>query len=235
MRWRGGSPATASATSSVVDAPPRSGVRGPSSSTCRVALSMRVGGGGLAELAQQHARRSGSSRRGSPGRVPAMSGAVPWIGSKRPGPPSPSEADGARPMPPETEAARSERMSPNRFSVTITSYAVGCSISFIVIESTSWCSSCDVGVVGRHLVGDVAPEPRRVEHVRLVDARQPAAPGPREPEALADDPADLLDAVAAGVERAVGVAARARRSRGRRSARARSAGRGPRRARGAAG
>ena len=137
--------------------------------------------------------------------VPAMSGAVPWIGSKMPGPPSPSEAEGASPMPPETEAARSERMSPKRFSVTITSYAVGCSISFIVIESTSWWSSRDVRVLGRHLVGEAMPEAGRVEHVRLVDARQVPAPRLRETEALAQDAADLVDAVAERVERAVRV------------------------------
>ena len=50
-----------------------------------------------------------------------MSGAVPWIGSKMPGPPSASDAEGARPMPPLTAAARSESTSPKRFSVTITS------------------------------------------------------------------------------------------------------------------
>ena len=53
--------------------------------------------------------------------VPAMSGAEPWIASYSPGRPAPSDDDGARPMPPPTEAARSLRMSPNMFSVTITS------------------------------------------------------------------------------------------------------------------
>ena len=51
---------------------------------------------------------------------PAMSGAVPWHGwntACR----SPMSADGAMPMPPIRPAPRSDRMSPNMFSVTTTS------------------------------------------------------------------------------------------------------------------
>ncbi|MNT94087.1 hypothetical protein D3C72_2357000 [compost metagenome] len=54
--------------------------------------------------------------------LPAMSGAEPWMGSKIPTLPcSPSEADGSRPSEPASIEASSVRMSPNMFSVTITS------------------------------------------------------------------------------------------------------------------
>ncbi|CAM5263158.1 hypothetical protein RLIN73S_01618 [Rhodanobacter lindaniclasticus] len=73
--------------------------------------------------------------------LPAMSGAEPWIGSYKPALPSPSDADGNSPSEPASAAASSVRMSPNRFSVTTTSYALGRVSSSIAIESTSWCST----------------------------------------------------------------------------------------------
>ena len=51
-----------------------------------------------------------------------MSGAEPWTGSNRPGPSGrPSEALGSMPIEPVSIAASSLRMSPNMFSVRITS------------------------------------------------------------------------------------------------------------------
>ena len=72
-----------------------------------------------------------------------MSGAEPWIGSYRPNRPcavrrSPSDADGSMPRLPARTAASSERMSPNRFSVTRTSNDAGRRTSSIAHESTSW-------------------------------------------------------------------------------------------------
>ena len=52
---------------------------------------------------------------------PAMSGAEPWLGSYRPCPPAFSEAEGSMPMEPVSMAASSDRMSPNRLPVTMTS------------------------------------------------------------------------------------------------------------------
>ena len=52
---------------------------------------------------------------------PAMSGALPWIGSYSPRVPSPKLEDGIMPMLPVIMLASSERISPNMFSVTITS------------------------------------------------------------------------------------------------------------------
>ena len=58
---------------------------------------------------------------------PAMSGAEPCTGSNMPGVArrSPSEALGSIPIEPVIIAASSERMSPNMFSVTITSKCAG--------------------------------------------------------------------------------------------------------------
>ena len=55
---------------------------------------------------------------------PAISGAVPWHGWKTAWR-SPTSADGAIPMPPMSAAPRSDRMSPNMFSVTSTSKSHG--------------------------------------------------------------------------------------------------------------
>src|SRR5690606_8679736 len=58
---------------------------------------------------------------------PAMSGAEPWTGSNIEGcsPVGLTLPDAASPMPPVIAAARSVRMSPNRLSVTMTSYCEG--------------------------------------------------------------------------------------------------------------
>jgi hypothetical protein len=69
-----------------------------------------------------------------------MSGAEPWIGSNRPGP-APSEADGNSPSEPASTAASSLRMSPNMFSVRITSNAAGSATRRIAAVSTYTCSN----------------------------------------------------------------------------------------------
>ena len=61
---------------------------------------------------------------------PAMSGAEPWTGSymalRRPDASgAPSEAEGNMPSEPVSMAAQSDRMSPNRLSVTMTSNCLG--------------------------------------------------------------------------------------------------------------
>ena len=52
--------------------------------------------------------------------LPAISGALPWQGWNTAWL-SPRSAEGAMPMPPINPAPRSDRMSPNMFSVTTTS------------------------------------------------------------------------------------------------------------------
>ena len=68
--------------------------------------------------------------------LPAMSGAEPWIGSYRPFPWASSEAEGSMPMEPVSIEAWSERMSPNRFPVTMTSNCFGARTSCIAALST---------------------------------------------------------------------------------------------------
>ena len=112
---------------------------------------------------------------------PAMSGAEPWIGSYRPNVPcsvrrSPSDADGSIPRLPARTAASSDRMSPNRFSVTITSKSAGRRTSSIAHESTSWWSSATSGCSAPTSSATRPPQARRGEDVGLVDARHVAAP-----------------------------------------------------------
>ena len=74
--------------------------------------------------------------------LPAMSGALPCIGSYSPPRASPSDADGSMPMEPVICEASSERMSPNMFSVRITSKRAGSRTSCMAALSTyMWSSS----------------------------------------------------------------------------------------------
>ena len=89
--------------------------------------------------------------------LPAMSGAEPWMGSYRPRVPSPSEEDGIIPMEPVIMEASSERMSPNIFSVTMTSNWAGfltiCMAALstnISLYSTSGYSSFRRCITARH-------------------------------------------------------------------------------------
>ena len=86
--------------------------------------------------------------------VPTTSGvyrAVPWIGSYSPRTPpplffvSPRLAEGSMPIDPASTAASSVRMSPNMFSVTITSKLAGRRIRYIAAASTRMCSSSTSG------------------------------------------------------------------------------------------
>ena len=78
-----------------------------------------------------------------------MSGAEPWIGSynprRRPSTQSPSDADASNPIDPASIDASSVRMSPNIFSVTITSNSFGERNNRIAHVSTSMCSSSTSG------------------------------------------------------------------------------------------
>ena len=66
---------------------------------------------------------------------PAMSGAVPCAGWNTAWW-SPMSPEGAMPMPPTSAAIRSDRMSPNMFSVTSTSYCQGFITRLSAIAST---------------------------------------------------------------------------------------------------
>ncbi len=105
--------------------PARSAVRRPLSSAESTAASTCA----ASSLAPSPSRSSIATERsvakGFAVPVPAMSGAEPWTGSKTPGPLSPRLADGSMPSDPVSIAAASLRMSPNMFSVTMTSKRLG--------------------------------------------------------------------------------------------------------------
>ena len=103
---------------------------------------------------------------------PAMSGAEPCTGSNMPGPSPASDALGSMPIEPVSIAASSERMSPNMFSVRIVSKSArrGDELHGGVVDEHVL--ELDVGELARvQVADDLAPQPRGLEHVGLVDAR----------------------------------------------------------------
>ena len=192
---------TASPTSRVVALPPRSGV-GASASAASTARSSASASSGALEAVAEHERdraeHRGRVRDALPGdlRRRAVDGLeeARAVVSERRGP--------ASPRPPVTAAATSERMSPNVFSVRTTSIVSGACddrhrerVDERVVER-------HVGVLGRAELGDdVAPEPRRVQDVHLVDRREPApAARARARSRASGDALDLGPRVLAGVE-----------------------------------
>ena len=149
---------------------------------------------------------TGSSRAGSRG--PARRCPAPSRGSARTGRGGrarvsrvPIDAEGSSPSEPAITAASSERMSPNRFSVTRTSNAGRPlrerhrgAVDEPVLQ-------LDVGEVGVDLVGHLAPQAARREDVRLVDLGDLAPAGPGELEREGHDPADLRLRVPQRVDR----------------------------------
>ena len=134
---------------------------------------------------------------------------------------SPSDADGSMPSEPASTDASSDRMSPNMFSVTMTSKVAGDVMSYIAQESTRRCSSSTSGNSAGDLVCDRAPEPARGQHVGLVDARQALAAAARQLEGEAHDARAPRAPCRAACRRPGGRRGRrgsrgARRSRGRR-------------------
>ena len=139
--------------------------------------------------------RRRSRRCRAPSRAPARTG--PGRRRRRP----PSEALGSNPIEPVSIAASSLRMSPNMFSVRITSKCRGAEISCIAALSTSRCSSSIVRELAAvDVAHDLPPQTAGLEHVGLVDARHARA---RRPERDPRDPLDLLARVHAGVRRRV--------------------------------
>ena len=73
---------------------------------------------------------------------PAISGAEPWIGSNRPGPEAPKEAEGSMPREPVMTEASSERISPKILPVRMTSNWEGSRTSCMAALSTyMWVNS----------------------------------------------------------------------------------------------
>ena len=129
-------------------APAMSLVRAPEASTLAIAALEPVRRLAEAEgIAQRHRRTSRSSRsdwRGpcrrcrAPSRAPARRAPC---ACRSAGSSAPSEAEGSMPSEPVSIAATSDRMSPNRLSVTITSNCLGWRTSCMAQLSASTCSS----------------------------------------------------------------------------------------------
>ena len=109
--------------------------------------------------------------------LPAMSGAVPCTASKIAAV-APMFAPGASPSPPTSPEMRSERMSPNRFVVTMTSKRSGLQHELHRHRVDDALLELDAArVLARDLAADVEEESLRVlEDVRLVDERDLLAP-----------------------------------------------------------
>ena len=123
---------------------------------------------------------------------PAMSGAEPCTGSKSPGPVPSGEtfALAASPIPPWMAAPMSVMMSPKRLDATMTSNRCGC-VTMGAGGVDQDPVELDVGEVGVHHIDDLVPHDEMVRaRVRLGDARELAAPRPRERERVADDALD---------------------------------------------
>ena len=172
-------------------------------------------------------RRSGSSPAGW--RSPAPRCPAPSRGRARTGPGRPprrATRSGSIPIEPVSIAASSLRMSPNMFSVRITSKWRGADDELHRGVVDEHVLELDVReLLGVDAVDGLAPQAARLEDVGLVDARHAAARGA---ERDAGDPLDLLDASRRKVRRDGRRARSSRRSRCRRSARGRRAGRCPR-------
>ena len=156
-------------------------------------------------MAQQHgALRMVAIGIGDP--LPAMSGALPWMGSYRPRVPSPSDADGSRPMEPASTEASSVRMSPNMFSVTITSKSRGRRTRYIAQRIDQMMFAVDVGEFLRR--------PRLRSHATGAKskARWPCPPrsascaGRAPARSAANHTPDLVAGIEAKIAGAVGVA-----------------------------
>ena len=144
-------------------------------------------------VAQQHRRRQehrqrvgdalpGDVGRGAVHRLEQAGGAVRV--------PISSEALGSMPIEPVSIAASSERMSPNMFSVRITSKCRGAEIELHGGVVDEHMLELDVRELARvQLADDLAPQPRGLQHVGLVDAGDLR---PRGPERGARDALDLL-------------------------------------------
>ena len=142
----------------------------------------------------------GTSPAGWPMPVPAMSGAEPCTGSNTPG--AVVAERGARAASRSSRssiAASSLRMSPNMFSVRITSKCARRRDELhrgVVDEQVL---ELDVRKFARvHVAHDLAPQPAGLEHVGLVDARDARVRGA---ERDAGDPLDLLARVDADIAR----------------------------------
>ena len=222
---------TASPTSRVVAVPPRSAVGAAASVVVDRQLE-RARVVGPAERVPEQQRHRAEHRRGirDPTARDLRRRAVHRLEEPRPLRRR-ARRTAARPSPPVTAAATSERMSPNVFSVTTTSIVSGAFTIVIANESTSAWSSGTSGYSPAPISVTTSRQSREVWRTFTLSTEVSRPPRSRAiAKAAPGDPLDLGPRVLAGVEPRAVVARRpSRRSRGRRRARARSRGRSPRR------
>ena len=180
--------------------PPRSGV-GVARSAPSTAASSRAASSGAVEAVgeherrrAEHGRRVGDALAGDVGRR-AVHGLEDARAARRRGWPR-RRGRGRRSSP----AATSERMSPKVFSVRRTSKRSGAITSCMAAVVDEHVLELDVRVVGVHALDDLPPDPRGVEHVRLVHGGDVPAPRARELEAAPRDALDLVGPVLHRVE-----------------------------------
>src|SRR5260221_3236969 len=122
--------------------------------------------------------------------LPAMSGAEPWMGSYKPLPFASSEAEGNMPIDPVSIEASSERMSPNRLPVTITSNCLGFLTSCMAQLSTSMWESATSGYSGA-ISSARSRHSCDVSSTFILSTEQRRLPRARGPESGVQDAADL--------------------------------------------
>ena len=193
---------TARVACAVPSCPPRSAVRRPPSSARCTADSTAAASLSKAEAVAQHQRRREEHRQriGDPLAGDVGRRAVDRLEQpeRRPSSPaSPSEALGSIPIEPVSIAASSERMSPNRFSVRITSKCRGAETSCIAALSTSTCSSSTFGNSCACTRITVSRQSRLVSSTLALSTLETRDRARAEGDAR--DPLDLLDGVGAQV------------------------------------
>ena len=184
---------------------------GPSPARPEIALSSRSARfAEIERIAQRHCERRRSSRSDWRCHLPAISGRramhrlVESLAGSTPASFAPSDADGSMPREPVSMAATSDRMSPNRLSVTITSNCFGRRTSCMPSESASMMLELYIGVLPRVQAGDhFVPEHAGLHHIALFRGRDLVAALARELEGDPSDPLDLIGVIDLGVDAAL--------------------------------
>ena len=188
--------------SDVVAVPPRSGVRSPSASARSTADSTAAAWGSMSSPWRSIIAADRNIASGLAAPVPAMSGAEPWTGSNRPG------------LLLAERCARQHADRPGEHRRLVAEDVAEHVLGQDHLEVAGRRDQLHRGVVDEqvleldirelvavNLAHDLAPEPAGLEHVGLVDARDP---GFRRVERDASDPLDLHAGVDAVVRSAVG-------------------------------
>ncbi len=164
----------------------------------RLRLAVRGAANSAAAARRSRLRRRDWQCRGRRCRAPNHE----WVRTVRRAPSAPSDAEGSSPMEPASMEASSVRMSPNIFSVTMTSKSRGRCSRCMAAESTSMCSTLTSGnSAGMMRFDGRAPQARGFEHIGLVHRSQLAAPARASLAASRTTRSISITAVAAHIDR----------------------------------